>query len=96
MECPFCGAAETDRFDLEGKRYLVFRCMFTPAVDPTATDTEIAAQLRREYADGAKDGYFRQMCDRLHLHVTQGPGATALLAERDRARSEREAERPTS
>jgi hypothetical protein len=79
LTCPFCGAAETDRFDLEGRRFLVFGCLFSPSVDPKLTDAEIAEHLARDFgANGA--GYFRSMCDRLHLYVTKGAGARALGA----------------
>jgi hypothetical protein len=80
LECPFCGAAETDRFELEGQRFLVFACMFTPSVDPRVPEAELGPYLKREYA--REDGYFRAMCDRLHLHVTQGAGAKALKDDR--------------
>jgi hypothetical protein len=80
LVCPFCGAPETDRFDLEGRRFLVFRCLFSPEVDPTRTDEELARELTRVYRDGAGAGYFRQMCDRLHVYVTRGEGARHLGA----------------
>ena len=83
LSCPFCGASETERFDLEGHRYLVFRCMFTPEIDPGASDPELADRLRADYASGGATGHFRKMCDRLHLYVTQGPGARELQADRD-------------
>ncbi len=75
--CPFCGAPETDRFDLEGRRFLVFACMFTPAVDPTVPDERLGELLRNEYGAGGT-GYFRRMCDRLHLYVAAGEGARHL------------------
>ncbi len=83
LACPFCGAPETDRFELEGRRFLVFECMFTPAVDPTRTDAELAVQLVAEYRAGAPNAYFRSMCDRLHLYVTKGPGGDVLKAASD-------------
>jgi hypothetical protein len=80
LSCPFCGAPETDRFDLEGRRFLVFRCLFSPAVDPALSDEELARRLTTDYGrDGA--GYVRATCDRLHLYVTKGEGARALGAE---------------
>jgi hypothetical protein len=79
LACPFCGAAETDRFEIEGQRFVVFACMFSPSVDPGLPDAEIGPYLEQQYAQG--DGYFRAMCDRLHLHVTQGAGAKALRAD---------------
>ena len=81
LVCPFCGAAETDRFDLEGRRYVVFQCMFTPAVDPTLSEPELSRRLREEFGTGSSRGHFRQMCDRLHLYVTQGKGARELKGD---------------
>ena len=80
LACPFCGAPETDRFDLEGQRFLVFKCLFSPAVDPRMSDEEVAHHLDTVYRDGSGGGYFRTMCDRLHLYVTKGEGARALRA----------------
>ncbi|HZY92399.1 MAG TPA: hypothetical protein VFG07_06480 [Thermoplasmata archaeon] len=77
--CPFCGAPQTDRVDLEGKRFLVFQCLFTPEVDPSWDDTRIGEELRSTYGS-AGAAYFRGMCDRLHLYVTKGKGAQELLA----------------
>ena len=78
LVCPFCGAAETDRFDLEGRRFVVFACTFTPEVDPAHSDEELARGLEAAYRRGSADGYFRSMCDRLHLYVTKGDGGRAL------------------
>ncbi len=78
LACPFCGAAEADRFDLEGRRFVVFACTFTPEVDPALTDDALAEHLETAYRHGPSDGYFRSMCDRLHLYVTKGDGARAL------------------
>jgi hypothetical protein len=80
LSCPFCGAPETDRFDLEGQRFLVFQCLFTPQVDPTMSEEEVARHLEAVYRDGTGGGYFRKMCDRLHLYVTKGDGARVLRA----------------
>lgn len=77
LSCPFCGASETDRFDLEGRRFLVFACMFSPEVDPHFSDAEVSAALARDYSGGGT-GYFRRMCDRLHLYVAAGEGAERL------------------
>ena len=77
--CPFCGAPETDRFDLEGRRFLVFRCLFSPSVDPSLSDEALQRHLATDYgAQGAT--YFRRSCDRLHLYVTTGPAAQQLGA----------------
>ena len=77
--CPFCGAPETDDFVLEGHRFLVFRCLFSPEVEPGLTDDEILERLRRVAERGP--AYFRGTCDRLHLYVTKGEGARWLGAE---------------
>jgi len=79
LRCPFCGEPETDRFDLEGRRFLVFRCLFTPAVDPGLSDAELERHLATDYRPDGSGAYFRGMCDRLHLYVTKGAGARALL-----------------
>ena len=77
LACPFCGAPETERIDLEGRRFLVFRCMFTPEVEPGLSDGEIAERLISAFGhDGAR--YFRGTCDRLHVYVTRGEGARRL------------------
>jgi hypothetical protein len=81
LSCPFCGASETDRFDLEGQRFLVFACMFTPAVDPHLTEQELEQHLKDDYTAGASGAYFRRMCDRLHLYVTKGEGARELAGK---------------
>jgi hypothetical protein len=77
LTCPFCGAPETDRIDLEGTRFLVFRCQFSPQVDPAWDDERLAHELVRLHADQG-NAYFRGMCDRLHLFVTKGEGAREL------------------
>ena len=74
LNCPFCGAAETDRFEIEGQRFLVFGCMFSPSVDPSLTDAEVEEVLRRDYGPQGS-AYFRAICDRLHRVVTQRPEA---------------------
>jgi hypothetical protein len=80
LACPFCGAPETDRFDLEGHRFLVFGCLFSPEVDATLSEEALARHLTEVYRDGAGPGYFRRMCDQLHVYVTKGPGARRLGA----------------
>ena len=81
LACPFCGAPETDRFELEGRRFVVFACMFTPAVEPGRSDEEVRAELERTYRAGGAGSYFRRTCDRLHLYVTQGEGGRVLKGE---------------
>lgn len=73
LSCPFCGAPETDRFALEGHRFLVFRCLFSPEVEEGLTDREIGERLTALAAQGP--AYFRETCDRLHVYVTKGAGA---------------------
>ncbi len=82
LSCPFCGAPETDRFVLDGRRFLVFGCQFTPEVPIAASEEEIARTVARA-AEGDRSAYFRKTCDRLHLYVTQGDGARHLGAEQD-------------
>ena len=77
LACPFCGAPETERIDLEGKRFLVFRCMFTPEVEPGLTDSEIDDRLRTTFGSNGRE-FFRGTCDRLHVYVTRGEGAKVL------------------
>ena len=76
LACPFCGAPETDRFSVEGHRFLVFRCLFSPEVEEGLTDDEVRERLGTFAAQGS--AYFRGTCDRLHLYVTKGGGARAL------------------
>ena len=78
LTCPFCDAEMTDRFELDGASFLVFRCMFTPRVDPALSDEEIGRELAR-LSEGGAPTYFQGMCDRLHLYVTKGEGARELL-----------------
>lgn len=77
LACPFCGAPETERIDIEGRRFLVFRCMFTPEVEPTLDDGEIASRLSASFGTDGRE-YFRGTCDRLHVYVTKGDGARIL------------------
>ena len=79
LTCPFCGAPETDRFSLEGHRFLVFRCLFSPEVEEGLTDEEVLERLRSFAARGP--AYFQGTCDRLHLYVTKGEGARQLGTE---------------
>jgi hypothetical protein len=79
LACPFCGAPETDRFDIEGRRFLVFQCMFSPRVEPGLSDDEIRDRLHTAFgAQGA--AFFRGTCDALHVYVTKGDGARLLGA----------------
>ena len=81
LHCPFCGNPETARIDLEGHRFLVFACQFTPEVEPALTDGEIEERLRATFgADGSS--YFRKTCDSLHVYVAKGEGARMLTAPR--------------
>ena len=78
LACPFCGAPESDRFDVEGRRFVVFPCMFSPEVDPAWTETELVQHLATDFRPGSGNAYFRSMCDRLHHYVTAGAGGDAL------------------
>jgi len=82
LSCPFCGARETDRFDLGGRRFVVFACMFTPEVDPAAAEAELAEHLSTAYRPDGSGAYFRQMCDRVHVYVAKGEGAQVLKGGR--------------
>ncbi len=77
LTCPFCGASETERIDIEGRRFLVFGCMFTPRVEPDLSDAEVAERLRAAVGNDAQP-YFRGTCDALHVYVTKGEGARFL------------------
>lgn len=78
LVCPFCGAPETDRFSLEGHRFLVFRCLFSPEVEEGLSDREIDEKLRSFAEKGP--AHFRATCDRLHVYVTKGAGARGMGA----------------
>jgi hypothetical protein len=71
VRCPFCGASMTDRVEIDGQRFLVFRCMFTPEVDPSVPDSELSDYLSKTFGSDGK-GYFRAACDRLHLYAVRG------------------------
>lgn len=79
LTCPFCGAPETERLDVEGRRFLVFGCMFTPRVDPDLSDDEIDARLRETVGTDARR-FFQGTCDALHIYVTKGEGARFLTS----------------
>ena len=81
LSCPFCGAPETERLDVEGARFLVFGCMFTPRVDPGLSDLEIMDRLRAAVGTDA-NRYLRGTCDALHVYVTKGEGARFLTGPR--------------
>lgn len=79
LTCPFCGAPATDRLEVEGRRFIVFRCMFTPLVDPDLSDEEIGEHLRSTFGGDGRP-FFRGTCDALHVYVTKGEGARILTA----------------
>jgi hypothetical protein len=84
LACPFCGAPETARLDIEGRRFFVFQCQFTPEVEPGLGDDEVATLLRAKFgAEGPM--YFRKTCDALHVYVAKGEGARILTAPRGRS-----------
>ena len=72
-----CGAPETDRLDIEGRRFLVFGCMFTPRVDAELSDREIDERLRAAIGSDPRK-FFQGTCDALHVYVTKGEGAKWL------------------
>jgi hypothetical protein len=78
LNCPFCGAAETERLEIDGSRYVIFPCMFTPRVEAGLTDPEIAERLAR-LVGADRSSYFRKTCDVLHVYVTKGEGARLLI-----------------
>jgi hypothetical protein len=80
QHCPFCGGVETDRIEIEGRKFLVFACMFTPEVGPKLGEAELTAFLSTNFTPDRQTGYFRGMCDRLHLYVAKGEGARALTS----------------
>jgi hypothetical protein len=82
LRCPYCGAPESDRFVLEGRRFVVFPCQFTAEADASLDEPGLADYVRTAYAPTAPNP-FRGTCDRLHLYVTKGAGAAALGAPPD-------------
>ncbi len=68
LRCPFCGAAETERLLVEGRRVLIFSCLFSPVVDPDLPDGDIPRVLQEAYA-AEGNAYFRRQCDRLHYFM---------------------------
>jgi hypothetical protein len=87
LNCPFCGAPETERLDVEGQRFLIFRCMFTPRVEMGLSDEEVAERLHAAVGSDAGQ-YFRGTCDTLHVYVTKGEGARFLTGSREPAASD--------
>jgi hypothetical protein len=83
LNCPFCGARETERIEIEGARYLIFACMFTPRIEPGLSDEEVAERLRAVGTDASR--FFRGTCDALHVYVTKGEGARFLTGPAGKA-----------
>lgn len=81
LNCPFCGAPETERLEVEGAQFLVFGCMFTPRIEPGLSDDEIADRLRAAAGTDARR-FFQSTCDALHVYVTKGSGAQILKGPR--------------
>jgi hypothetical protein len=81
LRCPFCNATESARLDLEGRRFIVFPCQFTPEVDPSLSDPEVEERFARSFGSGG-DAHFRRTCDALHVYVTKGEGARFLTSPR--------------
>ncbi len=71
--CPFCGAAETERLEVEEKLVVIFPCMFSPLLDPSVPEEGRQAALAEYAKEGT--GYFQKQCDRLHYFVTKGAGS---------------------
>jgi hypothetical protein len=82
LSCPFCGAPETDRLEVEGARFLVFGCMFSPRIEAGLSDEEVAERLRAAVGTDA-NRFFRGTCDALHMYVTKGAGAQFLMDPRE-------------
>ncbi|MCI4321899.1 MAG: hypothetical protein L3K18_06055 [Thermoplasmata archaeon] len=83
LHCPFCGAPESDRIEIEGRRFVVFPCVFTPELDASLSEEEAQRRLD-ETSPGGGGPYFRKMCDRLHLYVTAGAGGDRLTGRAGR------------
>ena len=77
LSCPFCGARETERLEIEGARFVIFPCMFSPRIEAGLSDGEIAERLARLVGPD-RSAYFRGTCDVLHVYVTKGDGARVL------------------
>jgi len=88
LSCPFCGAVETERLEIEGARFVIFPCMFTPRVEAGLTDPEIAERLASLVGPDRR-GYFQKTCDALHVYVTKGEGARLLTAPAVRAEAQK-------
>ncbi|MCL4324040.1 MAG: hypothetical protein M1144_01030 [Candidatus Thermoplasmatota archaeon] len=69
--CPFCGREEAEREMIEGKRLIVFPCMFSPLVELSVPEDALQEHLNSTY--GKDPAYFRRQCDRLHLAVVKAP-----------------------
>lgn len=80
LRCPFCGAPETERFEMEGRRIIVFPCLFSPVVPLDLPEADLAAHLQETYGSEGR-AYFQRQCDRLHYFVAAGRGQQILESE---------------
>ena len=81
--------------ELEGRRFVVFPCAFTPEVDPKLSEEALQAVLAATHPGGGAP-YFRGICDRLHLYVTSGEGGRRLTARTEGAVPARSEETPAA
>jgi sarcosine oxidase delta subunit len=63
--CPFCGQRETERCVIEGRRLIVFPCMFSPLVDVNIPEESLQEYLDQRYRD--KETFLRKQCAGLHM-----------------------------
>lgn len=62
--CPFCGQGETEQCIIEGRRLIVFPCMFSPTVDVNVPEDRLQEYLDQKYR--GKETYLRKQCVGLH------------------------------
>ncbi len=80
QRCPVCGRDESERFELEGRWFVVFPCQFTLEAEPGTSEERLTEQLEAARPKAGQSP-FQPTCDRLHLYVTKGAGASALRPE---------------
>ena len=70
LHCPFCGQEESERCVIDGRKMIIFPCMFSPAVDGVVPEEGLQAYLQERYG---KDGrYLRRQCQALHSVAVVG------------------------
>ncbi len=56
LNCPFCGAPETERLVMDERLVVVFPCMFSPVLEASAKEerqrVEAATIIPADFADG--------------------------------------------